>query len=190
MHKAAHHKQTSRLGNWLPSDRNVLNAWLTNTIERAEKRKSPFHPVVQEFQEMIESDPVMFMYFTQMFEQQPSFSSPPHSGDVKIKNYRQMLKIIDHVLTTAPEFNTTGQVGCPINAILDFPMITAAGLAAFVSPKVNRMLKKVLAAWTQFLDSAASLYVLNETPTGWLCPAALTARGRNPSTEERLANRV
>jgi phosphatidylserine decarboxylase len=86
-----------------------------------------------------------------------------------------MLKIIDHVLTTAPEFNTTGQVGCPINAILDFPMITAAGLAAFVSPKVNRMLKKVLAAWTQFLDSAASLYVLNETPTGWLCPAALKA---------------
>ena len=66
-------------------------------------------------------------------------------------------------------------VGFPINAILDFPMITAAGLAAFVSPKVNRMLGKVLAAWAQFLDSAASLYVLNETPAGWLSPAALKA---------------
>jgi len=124
---------------------------------------------------MIENDPVMFMYFTQMFEQQPSFAPPPQSGDIKLKNYRQMLRVINHVLTTAPEFNTTGQVGCPINAILDFPMITAAGLAAFVSPKVNQMLKKVLAVWTEFLSSAASRYVLNETPTGWLCPAALSA---------------
>ncbi len=170
-----HHKQTSRLGHWLPANRNALNVWMTNTIEQAEKGKTPFHPVVQEFQEMIESDPVMLMYFTQMFEQQPSFSPPPHSGDIKLKNYHQMLRIINHILTTAPKFNTTWQVGCPINAILDFPMITAAGLAAFVSPKVNRMMKKVLAVWTEFLDSAASLYVLNETPTGWLCPAALKA---------------
>jgi phosphatidylserine decarboxylase len=175
MHHSTHHKQSSRLGHWLASDRKEVNAWLTNTIEHAEKRKAPFHPVIQEFQEMIENDPVMFMYFTRMFEQQPSFSPPPQSGDIKLKNYRQMLRVINHVLTTAPEFNATGQVGCPINAILDFPMITQAGLAAFVSPKLNQMLKKVLAVWTQFLDSAASLYVLNETPTGWLCPAALKA---------------
>ena len=62
---------------------------------------------------MIESDPVMFMYFTQMFEQQPGFAPPPQSGDVKIKDYHQMLRIINHILTTAPEFNTTGMVGCP-----------------------------------------------------------------------------
>jgi phosphatidylserine decarboxylase len=86
-----------------------------------------------------------------------------------------MLKVMNHVLTTAPEFNTTGMVGFPINAILDFPMITPAGLAAFVAPKVNAMFKKVLKVWTQFLDSAGSLYVLNETPTGWLCPEALRA---------------
>jgi phosphatidylserine decarboxylase len=175
MHHSTHHKQTSRLGHWLPSNRTELNAWLASTIEQAEKRKTPFHPVVQEFQELIESDPVMCMYFTLMFEQQPSFAPPPQSGDIKLKNYHQMLRVINHVLTTAPEFNTTAQVGCPINAILDFPMITAAGLAAFLSPKVNGMFKKVLGVWTQFLDSAASLYVLNETPAGWLCPAALKA---------------
>ncbi len=170
-----HHKQTSRLGHWLPSNRKALDDWLANTVEQAEKRMAAFHPVVQEFQEMIESDPVMFMYFTQMFEQQPSFAPPPQSGDIKLKNYHQMLRTINHILTTAPEFNATSQVGCPINAILDFPMITAAGLAAFLSPQLNRMLKKVLGIWTQFLDSPASLYVLNETPAGWLCPAALKA---------------
>ena len=175
MHNATHHKQTSRLGHWLPSDRKILNTWLANTTEVAEKKTAPFHPVIREFQEMIENDPIMLMYFTQMFEQQPGFAPPPQSGDIKIKNYHQLLRVLDHVLTTAPEFSTTGMVGCPINAILDFPMITPAGLAAFVSPKLNRMLKKVLATWEQFLDSPASLYVLNETSTGWLCPAALKA---------------
>jgi hypothetical protein len=87
MHSSTHHKQTSRLGHWLPSNRNGLNAWIANTIEQAEKRQAPLHPVVQEFQDMIESDPVMFMYFTQMFERQPAFSPPPQSGDIKLRNY-------------------------------------------------------------------------------------------------------
>lgn len=141
----------------------------------AEKKATPCHPVIQEFRETIEGDPIMLMYFTLMFEQQPSFAPPPESGDIRIRDYHQLLKILDHVLTTAPEFNTAGMVGCPINAVLDFPMITSAGQAAFLSPKLNRALSKVLAAWAQFLDSPASLYVLNATPTGWLCPAALKA---------------
>ena len=152
-----HHKRASRRGHWLPSDRKHLNAWLANTTEVAERKTAPFHSAIQEFQELIETDPVMLMYFTQMFEQQPSFGPPPESGDIKIRNYHQLLGILDHVLTTAPEFGTDGMVGCPINAILDFPMITPAGLAAFLSPKLNHLLKKVLAAWAQFLDSPASL---------------------------------
>ena len=176
MHNSTHHhKRGSRVGHWLPSDRKALNAWLAKTSETAEKKAAPLHPAIREFEELIESDPVLLMYFTQMFEQQPSFVPPPESGDIKIWDYHQLLRILDHVLTTAPEFSTAGMVGCPINAVLDFPMITPAGLAVFLSPKLNRVLKKVLAAWAQFLDSPASLYVLNETPSGWLSPAALKA---------------
>lgn len=167
--------KTSRLGHWLPSHPALLSAWLEKTIQEAESANKPFLPVIEEFQLLIESDPVLFMYFTQMFEQQPRFAPPEHSGDVKIKDYRQMLLIMNHVLTTAPEFNDTGMVGFPINAILDFPMITRAGLAAFASPTVNAMLKKILNAWTRFLDSPDSCYVLNDSPSGWLCPEALQA---------------
>jgi phosphatidylserine decarboxylase len=170
-----HHKRNSRLGHWLPSDRKILSDWIASTAEVAARNVSPFHPVIQEFQETIESDPVMLMYFTRMFEQQASFAPPPQSRDIKIRNYHQLLKILDHALTTAPEFSMTGMVGCPINAILDFPMNTPVGLAAFLNPNLNRMLKRVLTSWAQFLDSQASLYVLNETPKGWLCPAALKA---------------
>lgn len=166
---------TSRLGGWLPSNPSHLGQWLKSTKEEAEKNAAPFHPVIQEFQEMIESDPVMYMYFTQMFEEQPDIPIPPNSGDIKLENYQQMLVVMNHVLSTAPTFNTTGMVGFPINAILDYPMITPAGLAAFASQKVNDMFRKVLAVWTQFLDSEDSRYVLNDSPTGWLSPAAREA---------------
>lgn len=166
---------TTRLGGWLPVDPDALNRWLAKTIAEAEEKRAPFHPVMEEFRHMIESDPVMYMNFTLMFEQQPVFPPPPGSGDVKLENYHQMLRVINHVLTTAPEYNTTEMVGFPINAILDFPMITPAGLSAFTMQKVNAMFRKVLAVWTQFLDSADSLYVLNDSPTGWLSPDARKA---------------
>ena len=174
-HHGHHTSHTSRLGGWLPTDRNALNHWLRTTLQEAESKKTHFHPVVEEFRQMIEGDPVMYMYFTQMFEQQPAFAPPPGSGDIKLTNYRQMLVIINHILTLAPTYNPTDMVGFPINAILDFPMITPAGLAAFASPKVNAMLGKVLATWAKFLGSEASRYVLNDSPTGWLSAAAKKA---------------
>jgi Phophatidylserine decarboxylase len=81
--------------------------------------------------------------------------------------------VINHLLTTAPEFDNTKMVGCPLNAILDFLMITQAGLAAFLSPKVNAMLREMLKVWAHFLVSKDSLYVLNTTSKGWLSPEAL-----------------
>jgi len=170
--KASH---TARLGRWLPANPEHLNAWLKKTIHEAELKQPPHHPVVEEFRAMIESDPELYMYFTLMFKQQPVFPSPPGSGDVKIKDYHQMLAVINHVLTIAPEFNATAMVGFPINAILDFPMVTPAGLAAFLLPKVNAMFSKILKAWTKYLDSPESTYVLNHSETGWLSPAALAA---------------
>ncbi len=179
MEKQAHQltniSLTSRLGNWLPWDTEVINSWLKKTIQEAETKKAKFHPVILEFQQMIENDPVMYMYFTQMFIQQPKFPPPPGSGDIKLKNYQQMLVVLNHILTTAPEFNTTGMVGFPINAILDFPMITPAGLAAFVDVKVNAMFKKILLVWTKFLDSSDSLYVLNTSKNGWMSKEAQKA---------------
>lgn len=170
---------TSRLGGWLPHHPHELNRWLKDTIDEAETRRTAFHPVIEEFRCLIESDPVLYMYFSQMFEQQPRFSPTPGSGDIKLKDYHQMLVVLNHVITTAPTFNTTGMVGCPINAILDFPMITPAGLSAFVMLKVSAILCKVLNVWARYLDSEDSLYVLNETPDGWLNPEARTALNLN-----------
>ncbi len=85
---SAHSTHTARLGRWLPANPEHLSAWLKKTIQEAERKQHPFHPVVEEFRAMIESDPELYMYFTLMFRQQPVFPPPPGSGDVKIKDLK------------------------------------------------------------------------------------------------------
>jgi len=135
-------------------------------------------PVIQEFQAIIEEDPELFMLFTQMFEQLPpttEYEMDP-AGNPQVRDYKHMLQLMNEVLTDAPEFNQTGLVGFPINAILDWPMGTPAGTTAFLNEKVNRQLKKILNQWAVFLGSPDSRYVLNDDPeTGWFGRDAMAA---------------
>ena len=69
-----------KVGEWLPSDQATLEDWQTNII-RATKAKGdvPLIPVIQEFKDLIENDPQLFMLFTQMFQQIPT--KPPYNED-------------------------------------------------------------------------------------------------------------
>jgi phosphatidylserine decarboxylase len=159
-----------RVGQWLPSDHAVLERWLRLLIAETQNGPDTLLPVVQEFKELIENDPQIYMLFNQMFQEVPK--KPPYNNDPtgkpQIKDYNHMLRMINHVLTTAPEFNQSGLVGFPINAILDWPMGTVAGFAAFTNDKVNRQLKKILNQWAVFLKSPDSRYVLSDDPhKGW-----------------------
>ncbi len=135
-------------------------------------------PVVQEFKALIDNDPELYMLFTQMFEQIPStplYLNDP-VGNPQVRNYRDMLRLINQIITQAPEFNKTDLVGFPINAIVNWAMGTPAGAAAFLNEKVNRQLKKILNQWAVYLRSADSLAVLNKHPEkGWLGRDALQA---------------
>jgi phosphatidylserine decarboxylase len=162
----------SRVGNWLTSNQETLNLWLTNLIQEVEEKREPLHPVLQEFQTVIERDPEVYLYINQMLAQVPEKYQANSEAGHQIKNYHQMLQVINAVLTKAPEFDQAELVCLPINAILDWSMGTPAGSAAFLNPKINAMFEKILNQWCEFLSSEASLYVLNETETGWLCQAA------------------
>jgi len=163
-------KAPYRVGQWLPSDQQFLNKWIGDLIGEKESSKGSLLPVIQEFKALIEDDPEIYMLFSQMFDQVPNrapFNQDP-TGKPQIRNYRQMLRILNRVMTKAPEFNKTGLVGFPINAILEWPMGTQAGTAAFLNDKVNLQLKKILGTWAGFLKSADSRYVLSNDPeTGW-----------------------
>jgi phosphatidylserine decarboxylase len=156
-----------RRAGWLPQEQDDLEAWLAGYRERVDARGEQIvlHPVVREFQALIDGEPVVRMYMNQMIAQVPPTKrySKRH-----LESVEQLMRLIDEVLTSAPEFGSEGSmVATPLGAILDWSMGTAAGFAAFRDPRINGMLKKILTVWCEFLSGPDSLYVLNGSPSGW-----------------------
>jgi phosphatidylserine decarboxylase len=134
-----------------------------------EAGRRPLHPVVEELRALVDGDPIVRMDFTQMIEQ------APHTKKYRkrhLKSVDQMLRLIDAVIGRAPEYNETGLVGVPPNAVLDWCMGTPAGFSAFRHEAINGMFRKILRGWCDFLSSPASLHALNDSPRGWKCASA------------------
>ncbi|MDD5057828.1 MAG: phosphatidylserine decarboxylase family protein [Sideroxydans sp.] len=162
-----------RVGAWLPSDQKFLNNWLKNLIKEVDAAPKPLHPVVQELKDLIESDAQIYMLVNMMLEQVPAKYQHSQYGK-QVRDYHHLLQLINAIMTQAPTYNTTGCVGFPINAILDWSMGTEGGFAAFLNEKLNAQLKKVINEWGIFLKSKDSVYVVDEkAPSGWLSDNAM-----------------
>jgi phosphatidylserine decarboxylase len=165
-----HRHQRHRPGRWLPHQ-DSLEDWLEGLVREVRDQADgvTLRPVIAEFRQLIARDPVVRMYLTQMIEQ------VPHSKPYRqrhLESLDQMLHLINEVIGRAPEYNETGLVGAPLNAVLDWCMGTPAGFAAFRHEPINAMLRKILRAWCNFLSSPESLYVINDSPRGWKCASA------------------
>jgi phosphatidylserine decarboxylase len=164
-----------RQAGWFPPNQEDLESWLDGHRQRVEARGEQFvlDPVLIDFQELLNSDPILRMHVNEMIAQVP-----------KAKQYRErhldsvdeLLRLINEVLTMAPEFGDQN-VTLPLGAILDWTMGTSAGFAAYRDPRLNDMIRRILAVWSKFLSSTDSLYVLNDSPSGWKCEAAQRAVG-------------
>ncbi|KAJ5580242.1 uncharacterized protein N7459_006227 [Penicillium hispanicum] len=174
MPRDSHHPhKLHKVGNWMPSDHKAHREWLGGVIKQVDSKHKDLHPVIQEFQELIETNTRVYMLIEGMFKEVPHkepYDQDP-TGHPEIRNYEHFLQVLNHLLTTAPSWtdqsHRVGLVGLPINALLDWPMGTPSGYAAFLDPEINAMLKKVLNAWAEFLRSPASAHVLNNTSNGW-----------------------
>jgi phosphatidylserine decarboxylase len=150
-----------------------LAAW-ANGAEIKEEVKADtveLKPVIKEFKALIDSDPTVRMYFTQMIDQVPGYYK--QEPNIRINSIDQMLYLINDAMNKAPVYDETDLVGFPINAILNWTMGVPAGFSAFRNEKVNSIFKKILDEYGTFLDSPASLSVLNDSPTGWKSKAAM-----------------
>ncbi len=149
-----------RIGMWLPSDQKILNDWLADLADEIAAEKKTFHPVIQELQDLIESDGEIYAQVTMMFDQVPKKYEHSQYGK-QVRDYRHFLELLNAIMTKTPTYNDTGCVGFPINAILDWAMGTEGGFAAFTNKKFNAGLKKVLNHWGTFLKSEDSRYILS-----------------------------
>ncbi len=154
---------------WLPNEEAVLARWHATISEAVrERRGAKLHPVIRKFQKLIDDDPVVRMYMTQMIQQIPEKYREHHP-----KSLKELLLQLNAVLTVAPPYippghgEATALVGTPFSAILIWTMGTPAGFAAYRNARINAMFKELLGVWTEFLNSEASRYVLNDSPSGW-----------------------
>ncbi|GAD91542.1 phosphatidylserine decarboxylase, putative [Paecilomyces variotii No. 5] len=161
-----------------------LQQWLGSMVlhaTRPDHEQLHVHAVIHEFQKIIESDTIIFMHACAMFQQVPSES--PYDNDPlgrpQIRDYKQMLQLMNALLTAAPTWDNPvfqiGWTGFPINVVLNWPMSTPSGKAFFLHDRVNAQLKKVLNTWAEHLSSLASANVLTTNANGWLGPDALAA---------------
>ncbi|KAG9313740.1 Phophatidylserine decarboxylase-domain-containing protein [Chiua virens] len=129
-------------------------------------------PVILEFKESIEADTGIYRDFHEMFEQVALKTDP---SQLSIKNYMQLLAVLDKTITKAPTYSYTSPLvsGVPMYGALAPFCNTEAGYRAFTNPKVNAMFHKIFDEWTKFLVSEASRDVLVSTEGGWFSPDAL-----------------
>jgi phosphatidylserine decarboxylase len=170
-----HAVDVRRRAGWFPDSQEGLEAWLHGHRQRVEARGAQIelHPVINEFRDLIDRDPVVRMYVHQMVAQVPA-TKPYRQRHVE--SVEQLLLLMNEVLTMAPEFGSE-MVALPLNAILDWTMGTPAGFSAYRDRRINAMVKKILSAWSEFLNSRDSLYVLNDSPSGWMSAEAQRAVG-------------
>lgn len=164
------------VGKWMPSDQAILAAWFRKIMAKADTDTGPLLPAVESFKTFIETDARAYMYFTQMFDQVPATQETSPSGLPQVRDYQHMLRLFNAVMTHAPDFDESGLVGCPFNAMLDWSMDTTGGWAGFLDAKVNAHFRAILDEWAVFLGSPASASVLNDDPrSGWFGAAAMKA---------------
>ena len=162
------------VGKWLPSDQEFENKWVKKVYEEAksEENKKLLLPV-QALKELIESNRYIWNLFQMMFDEIPQKDVDTPAGTPQVRDYHELLLVLNRLIQRAPKFNTTGLVDTPINAVLDYPMGTRAGYVLFNDPRVNAKMKNILDYWGRYLQSEESSYVLNTSDKGWLSPYAL-----------------
>lgn len=162
------------VGKWLPSDQEFENKWVKKVYEEAKSEENEkLLPPVQALKELIESNRYIWNLFQMMFDEIPQKDVDTPAGTPQVRDYHELLLVLNRLIQRAPEFNTTGLVDTPINAVLDYPMGTRAGYVLFNDPRVNAKMKNILDYWGRYLQSEDSSYVLNTSDKGWLSPYAL-----------------
>lgn len=69
-----------------------MESWLSRKIALVEDQSDPFHPVIRDFQRLIEEDPIIFIGFHEMFDQ--LYARMPLHNESIVKSEVMMLSVL------------------------------------------------------------------------------------------------
>ena len=166
------------IGGWDPRDRIFIRDHANNIVKGARKAQLDLVKPVQDLAELIHKNPTVHVLFTEMLVEVPIAYDEDRLLRPDIEDVPTLLDAINFQIQQPISYNDLIQIGTPINALLDWPMGTKAGFAAFLRDDVNRCFEAILAYWGTFLMSDASIQTVTTAEGGWLSAAAQT----NPSS--------
>ncbi|KIK21048.1 hypothetical protein PISMIDRAFT_12558 [Pisolithus microcarpus 441] len=177
-------------GRWVVNKPAVLDGWTygQRTLPRAQQPRDKkaisndrkLAPVIEEFQQLIEDDPELFMHFHRMFDEVQRQNSELNH----VYSYKELMVALDRIITQAPRFGGASNLvmGVPMYAVLAPFCNTPSGYSVFTNPKVNAQLHKIFDVWTEFLVSPESCYVLSTNEQCWFSPMALDVMSQRLGT--------
>ncbi|HEY0381684.1 MAG TPA: phophatidylserine decarboxylase associated domain-containing protein [Candidatus Elarobacter sp.] len=158
---------------YLPKKREALHGWhceMKATVE-AVKAKGEVRIVsgaVRELGALIERDPMVRMYVSEMLEQVRDIPNVPPTP----RTVEDLLIALDQITRTAPHYDMTHSVAFPMSALFSNMMMTDAGEAIFRNAAFNDGIRLILKDWYRYLNTPESRHTLNHGPRGWLSPFA------------------
>ncbi|MGL3605376.1 phophatidylserine decarboxylase associated domain-containing protein [Rhizobium sp. G187] len=158
-------------GGWHPKDPAVVAGWIAWLRAEAATRNLAEAPPIAALRTLVTSVPYLNAQAEAMFADALKRCPTTPLGQPSVIDFNEFLLLLNVIMQMAPEAYQTypalepaGLIGFPINALLNWPMATEFGYTFFSDTMVNERFRAILIYWSRFLTSAASTYVLTETP--------------------------
>ncbi|KAK1637388.1 phosphatidylserine decarboxylase-domain-containing protein [Colletotrichum phormii] len=150
--------------------------WLAHKVHEATTTPNTssiddLNPSLANLRNIVQNDPSLTALADKMFTQAAALRPRDPTEQPAIQTFRQFLQVVNVIMRSGPQFfdrpgneDAMGFVAAPMNALLNWPMGTAAGYEFFRRREVNEAMGCVLGAWGGFLASRASRGCLR----GWV----------------------
>ena len=108
--------------------------WVQRLRQAVTRQPRPLVAPIAGLKALVEQDPLLHQQAQGMFDEAWQHEHSTPLGQVQVRSFDEFLQLLNGIMTTAPEAyqdvqtqEPAGLIGFPINALLNWPMATAAG---------------------------------------------------------------
>ncbi|KXX67454.1 phosphatidylserine decarboxylase family protein [Flammeovirga sp. SJP92] len=149
-------KHQFNVGKWLPKDYELIRNHIKGIKSYVAANPTELTPNILALDLYVKSHPQISQWSNDMFTEVPRKYQYSEYGH-ELQSWDEFIPLLNGIMTMTMTFNTSGCVGFPINALLDWAMGTPSGHNFFLDDGVNEHFNKVLNDWGEYLKSHRSV---------------------------------